>query len=466
MKSIFASIWMTLALLGVATAVTHKAVEGTPGAVQTAINNAAPGSTVEIANGTYTWTSGIHLNKAIILRGQSNHGVKLIGNDMTSNLIEVTEPAAGNAEIYNLDIDFSIEGQNYWPYAVVVSPSNPRGSGRVLLHDCVFVATGWNYTVEWATNGGVIWNCTFDGIQSGGLAGIKFVPRNLAPSWTTLATFGTDDKDGLTNTYMEDCVCRNNAAVDFDDNSRVVVRHCQWENSVASSHGQETSPQGARHWEVYDCQFKYVSASANAHKLQCFIDVRGGTGVITDNYLEDIPSKPQIVMEVQSIRRRAQIPCQTQYPAARQIGQGWIGEGGYSYPSVPANGTGYFTDPITIWNNTGPGTTVSDFIGLLQYEPDECGNGMKIGNFVKEGRDYKLEPRIGYHKYPYPQPLRGEGGGGPVPTPEPPRPTPTVSATPTPAPTATPEPTPGASSYRNWLDQLGEWIRQHPATPD
>jgi hypothetical protein len=156
--------------------------KGTPADIQAAINSAAPGSTVEIANGTYTWTSGITVDKAIILKGQSKGGVRIVCTGMSGNVITATEPSAGNLEIADLDFQFSTASGHY-VYALQVHPRSPRGTGRVLLHDCVFT-TNYAYALEWDTNGG-------------GLSGISFVPRSFGSSWQSLATFGAKDQEGL-----------------------------------------------------------------------------------------------------------------------------------------------------------------------------------------------------------------------------------------------------------------------------
>jgi hypothetical protein len=53
----------------------------------------------------------------------------------------------------------------------------------------------------------------------------------------------------------------------------------------------------------------------------------------------------------------------------------------------------------------------------------------------------------------------------PVPTPSA---TPTPEPTPVPSPSATPTPapTPGSANFSDWLNQLSDWIRTHPALPN
>lgn len=142
--------------------------------------------------------------------------------------------------------------------------------------------------------------------------------------------------------------------------------------------------------------------------------VRGGTGVIFNNAMDNISSsawgtKFSLWFTVFNINRLGQTACQVTYPAARQVGQGWIGAGGYSYPSVPADGTGYITDPVYIWGNTGAGTSGANFFGLDQYAPDECGNGQLVGDYIKVNRDYVFAAKPGYTAFPYPHPLVASG---------------------------------------------------------
>ena len=391
---------------------------GSPGDTQAAVNAAASGSTVQIPNGTYSWTSGVVISgKGIRLIGQSVDGVTLRNDSAVEAILLVSEARDRSVEIAGLRF---VSGTPSGPAGschhlrVVHSP----GGKPVLVHDCYFET---NYVsvlfgLGWLTNGGVIWRCQF--FSNYALAGgIQFKSANSG-TWQTPSTFGTADVNGTANTYVEDCTFTGIyiSGVDMDDNSRTVLRHCTLNNSSIYCHGQDTSPEGVRHWEVYDNTCIYTPSGtppgfpkvAYPLNLQSWFSVRGGTGIIADNVFPTIPNKNAIQMNVFSINRHSNsIPCQTSYPAARQVGQTWVGAGGYAYANAPVDGKGYFRDPVYIWGNKGSATESPNFVGLNQYAPDECGNGQLISDYVQAGRDYILgKSKSGYTKFTYPHPLR------------------------------------------------------------
>jgi hypothetical protein len=412
MKRILLSLTAIAALI--LAAKSSPASNGDPQTLQAAINSAAPGTTLIIPNGSYTWRSGVTCKKAIKIKGESQGGVTINTVNMTFTVFDLTENKDGNMELSNINFVTAVAPNN-WVYAVYAHPWTSdtfRGGGRILLHDCKFKINTWNYSIEWGTNGGVIWNCDFDG---GGLNGLSYVCHALNSTWTQKSTLGMDDVGGICNTYVEDCTFHNayTAAMNPDDNSRIVVRHCTFDSCSTNSHGLESSPAGARHWEFYDNNWTPASSTFNYNYWMFW---RGGTGVITDNYFSPgLWGRGCIGLAVFNISNHGQVPCQTHYPAARQVGQSWKGKGGYSYVDWPQGGTGYYTDPIYIWNNTGPGSQQSNFVYLSEYEPDNCGTNQKVATYVQLGRDYVLGPKPGYQKYTYPHPLR-TGGGRPGPT--------------------------------------------------
>src|SRR5258708_3170524 len=155
---------------------------------------------------------------------------------------------------------------------------------------------------------------------------------------------------------------------------------------------------------------------------------RGGAGGIWGNSMDDIGfGKNGIKFCVFSINLPGQIPCQTAYPAARQVGQGWSASSTatYGHPVVTGDGTGVVTEGVWIWNNIGAATSDPSFIGLNDNVQDQCGNGQVISNYVVKGRDYFLAAKPGYTPYTYPHPLHAKfavNGGNPTPNVTPPAP--------------------------------------------
>ncbi len=424
MKSIYGAILLSTLSCVTARAFTNLGnniyqSNGTASDTQAAINAAHPGSTVRIPNGTYSWTSAVTIpGKAIHLTGQSAEGATVKNDSSLEAILLVNEAKNGSIELNALRfVSGTASGPSGSAHHIKVFHST---DGKpVLVHDCYFETNGGAvvYSIEWLTNGGVIWNCKFSSNYNFA-GGIQFKYTNSG-TWKTPSTMGTADTSGTANTYVEDCTFTGMflGCIDFDDNSRTVVRHCKFDNSAIYSHGQDTSPDGARHWEVYNNTFIYNASGSPSGfpkitfplNLQDWFTIRGGTGIIADNQFDNILYKNIAVQfNVYSINRASNsIPCQTSYPAPRQVGQTWIGSKGYSYANAPVDGGGYATDPVYIWGNTGSATQSPIFVGLNQYLPDECGNGQRIENYVKAGRDYILgAQKPGYARYTYPHPLR------------------------------------------------------------
>lgn len=389
--------------------------DGSLADTQAAVNAVPNNGTVQVPAGVFTWSGSLQIgNKAIHLLGKG--APRIIVNVANADGVNVTASTAGYVEIGNLSF---IEGSITPNYRHLVGVSGVAGGQPVLLHDCQFTV---NSTAEgcvtWQLNGGVIWNCTFfsnfqdcEGVQ---------LKQSSVDTWQAVSTLGNADTNGTSNTYIEDCTFTGLylQALDFDDNSRTVVRHCTFNNSAITSHGQETSPWGTRHWEVYDNNFIFTVSGAAPYPLNLnyWFLVRGGTGVIFGNNLPHITSqqwgdKSGVLFADFNIQRHSSyVACQTQYPSARQVGQTWVGAGGHSYPGAPIDGGGYGTDPVYIWANADGNSSDPS---LEDYNPDECGSNQQVANYIKNGRDYKLAAKPNYSAYTYPHPLRAAVHQGP-----------------------------------------------------
>jgi hypothetical protein len=390
-------VWAWLAVPPARAANTITAANCSSAVVQLAVNAATDGDTVIIPAGSCAWSSGITLTgKGIHLKGAGKGLVTLTHNAGASSLVSVTEDATHLIEISDLRF---VEGTGTADNHLVVG-----GSGRpVLVHDNYFETNGKLLrSIRWSSNKGVLWNNEFYSNRQDDQA-IVFV-NGLDSSWATPDTLGARDVTGEANVYVEDNLFTELylQALDFDSNSRVVVRYNTFEHSGLASHGADTSEAGTRHWEIYDNTFTFMDFGGcnnpQTPPLNWFLYLRGGSGIIADNVWADINSctwgnKPEINMTVQNLRRTSgPYPCWTTYPAPRQIGQGH-------------NGTSFVTDPVYIWGNTGGGNSNP---GLSDYSPNECGAGApSVTQFIQAGRDYVVgAPKPGYVKYTYPHPLR------------------------------------------------------------
>ena len=448
--------------------------DGSKDDVQAACDAAPVGSTILLPSGTFTWNKSLFVSKSLIISGEST---TLLNN---YNQPEPFEEKGMFKMSSSPGVNMEVKGIRFGIGAAITGPYMGRcqiyfqrasNAGILLVHDCTVetnstIAKG----IRLYQNGAVIWNVTFSSNPNAYADPIAI--QDGADTFKATSTMGTLDTTGTKNCYVEDSTFTDvgvGYSLDVSDSARVVIRHCTFTNSYIGSHGQESSPYGMRHGEVYDCTF-VVNSSDNS-RTQGAVAIRGGTWVLFDNTWANNPGKSPVSFEVKALRRQTILGCPTQYPIPRQVGQGWSGgQGSYSYPQYPANGSGYVTDPVYIWNNQG-----DQSIYMNSAEPDACGNGLTTAQFMQKNRDYFLSAKPGYTPYPYPHPLRTGGGPGPTPTPTPPQPTPTPpqptptpSATPTPTPTPPPQPTPTPppATYEHWIKEQNDWIRQHPPEPD
>lgn len=339
------------------------------------------------------------------------------GSNIVFTGLRMIQSGLGNGESDELDVD--------------------DGAGFPLIHDCWFsVGNVGARAIEVRGNHGIIYRCSLDNRFDGGVGhnglgnndgGITFKCDALISSWTQNSTMGTNDTNGTNNFYIEDCYeCGFwTGGTDFDDNSRVVWRHCIFDQSVASSHGQETSPYGVRHFELYNNTFVFTDDHSWPFNLNWWLFLRGGTGVIFSNIMPDIVSsvwgeKNELTFTVMYPYRDG---CITNYPAPHQIGQ--------SYSN------GVIIDPVYYWsnaqlptfNNPGlQGYTAGQYDSCYAvdgYPPDKPDQSLAppISWYLQAGREFTNIVKAAYAPYTYPHPLRVSNSLTP---PVPPVPTPST----------------------------------------
>lgn len=391
--------------------------------------------------GTVTSVSGTTLTMNITANtGSGTKSLWLIATEFstrvihgagTNILLTITENASGSPDISGIQFTTG-SGDGRLIETIYASGGQP-----ILIHDC------WFYQSKSAdiyhsnsTNRGVIWNCSFAWsyfAQSNSQA-FHLPIDGQTGSWSSPSTMGMADTTGKNNLYVEDCDFHGGIGVaDFDSNSRTVWRHNVMDHAGIGSHGYDTSTFSNRHWEIYDNQFLFANfGDCDGSKTLNLINhmlLRGGTGVITNNYIEDINScawgnKPEIQFGIWCLGRWCAGPgaydandaCTPHYPAPRQFGFGYVtGTGVDGQGNTHSEPAGYNpiyvgdSEPAYIWNNTGftpviQITTDGSPCVVNQYGkiPDDP------NDYIQSGRDYFMgTAKPGYQKYTYPHPLRG-----------------------------------------------------------
>jgi hypothetical protein len=237
----------------------------------------------------------------------------VIANTVTAvGALTITESTAGNVRVSGIHFGQQTGADNY-AYLMYVGPTTD--GQPVLVHDCSFTPGNFVATqcLRWASNRGVIWNCSFNFLPAsfGSQNGIYHEPSSFTASWTTPSTMGTDDTTGTNNFYVESCdfhFC--NDVLDSSDNGRVSIRQNLFNNCGIGIHGPDTGTWGARHYEVYNNQFVFTDAHINSYFLNGFLIPRGGTGVFTENVVDDISSfawgeKTEVLLQMQMLTRNA-----------------------------------------------------------------------------------------------------------------------------------------------------------------
>ena len=385
--------------------------------------------------GTVTSVSGTSLTVNVTSNtGSGSASLWLIATEFSTrvslgaganSLLSLHESTAGDVEVSGIQFTTAT---GTGPLVTL----NYSVSGRpILIHDCWFYQTaeGVDIIRDLDTNRGVIWNCSFAWsfwAQSNSQA-LHFPLNARTKVWASPSTMGMNDTGGVNNFYVEDCDFHGGMGVsDFDSNSKVVWRHNINDHAGLASHGYDTSAYGTRHWEIYDNQFLFANlGDCDGSKTLDLINhmlLRGGTGVITDNYFENISScawgdKSEIQFGIWCLGRWSQQPgaydaddnCVPHYPAPRQFGYGRItGSGRDGQGHSTSNGV-YVGDsePAYIWGNTGFQPAISVTTDGNPCVANQYGHVPDSPtNYIQAGRDYKLEPKPGYVKFAYPHPLR------------------------------------------------------------
>jgi hypothetical protein len=413
---------MAAGIAPAADAATHTAASCNASAVQSAINNASNGDTVQIPAGTCTWNSQLTITKGIQLLGAGVDVTVLVDNvpkdgSPTDKLLVFSVGAPATFRMAHM----TIRGQSPDSGSFNHGHIGLQGSSKAFRVDHLKFTN--MQTAGIRVNGdlyGVIDHNEFiynfnQGIvvSHDGWGGAQFGDG----SWAAPLTLGTEKA-----IYIEDNICtelyiQTPSCVDAFDGARVVIRYNTLNNTAIASHGTESSQRrrGMRSFEIYNNNF--VSTRSNYDRA---IYIRSGTGVVFNNA---VSGDWNHVVKMENYRDTDSYPPWGTCNGSSQYDQN--AQGGYRCVDQPGAGTsrllsgdvpgggwvGNILDPIYIWNNTA----TSLQFGMAGGSPN-----------VQQGRDFFVgTARPGYTPYTYPHPLTA-GGSLPPPT----------GSGPTPAPTA------------------------------
>ncbi len=354
--------------------------------VSSAISSATSGDTVQVPAGTCSW-SGLSINKAVHLKGAGTDLTKITLTGENS----VTKQASGIIRISGFDFTKTGGGNQSKGWTIGGSWKNAE---PVIFQNNNFTISNTGLFLLRVAGGVVIANSVF----TGGWDDSFIQPKDSldsSGSWKAADTMGDKDTTGKLNIYVENNTFYGgtNQGIDCDDSSRCVYRYNTLTYSSFNSHGMDSSPQGVRHFEVYNNTFIHKGGTTQIANQNWAIWIRGGTGVIFNNHVADMAgsywgNKKEAILSIRGAEDdRPQGTCsQVKYPVPRQLGQNY-------------DGSKYFTDPIYFWGNTG---TVAMEAGWTWGNP--C--GFNFSTFFQWGRDgVNGTEKPGYTPYIYPHPI-------------------------------------------------------------
>ncbi|MGR9108914.1 MAG: hypothetical protein ACU843_18525, partial [Gammaproteobacteria bacterium] len=395
------NIFLVLICMGVMAsntwAATINATSCSLTAVSSAISNAAAGDTVQVPAGSCSW-SGLTINKPIHLKG-AGVGVTTI----TPNGNSIIKQPNGNVILSGFSFTRSnaTSGTVGWQISGTWLTSEP-----VIIRDNAFTVSNAEMFRLYIVGGAIFSNNSFTGGWDDSF--LKFQHDNdTEGSWTRADTLGNRDPDGKHNIYVEGnrFYGGTNQGTDCSSNTRCVYRYNDYTNSSINSHGAGSLTLSNRHFEIYNNTWHYNGpsgqpATPDISAQGWAVWIRGATGVIFDNTMDDIKSQwwgdaaeyKFTIRDAEDYLAPGKTCGNTTYPALQQLGQNH-------------NGANYFRDPIYLWNNTVAGNplqTTQIFNNWAWGNP--C--GFNWNTFFQWGRDAVLgTAKPGYAPYPYPHPL-------------------------------------------------------------
>jgi hypothetical protein len=362
--------------------------------VQTAVNSAANGDTVDIpTGGSCTYRSAVTISgKYITIAGL---GITTI-TTVAQIAFNVTQTTTGTTRITGFTF---LESGVVNDSQEIVTFHGTTASMPFRLDHCTFTQPDQGTLVELQGNGpGLIDHNTFT-TTGGSLAEMIHNFGNGANNWTDNIVPG-----GPNMVFIEDntLTCPDGfcSALQSYNGARTVVRHNSFNFAQVDQHGTAGFV-GARWWEIYDNNFNTPNGAQC-----CVMALRGGTGVVWGNTISGTNTGQGVIELFEEDTGT--------WPLAYQIGSGI--NGGTNQHATCSSGT-LNSSPAYLWNNASPIQTPSQSPTLAVLNRDYFTSPNQPGTLLRQELSTDTcSTTYNYVPYTYPHPLQSASPTPPAPT--------------------------------------------------
>ncbi|MFP4017466.1 MAG: Ser-Thr-rich GPI-anchored membrane family protein [Halanaerobiales bacterium] len=364
--------------------------------VQAAIDQAEDGDIVLVPAGTATWSTDDANKSAVVI---DKKGINLMGAGVGKTTI------LGGYAIY-------VNGGRGNPFRI--SGFSFRGANIVIGGDCL----GWRIDNCDFYNESGMTSIYTNGYTRGVIDHNSFLNCRVLvkednygiSAWKRPLRLGTADA-----VYLEDNHYRREVhgnSIDANSGGQYVFRYNEVINSSCEAHSLQnawadsgTFERATRSYEIYNNEFIADEGKSNWGA----VFVRGGTGVIYDNTIENLAGDPyNLFVAVDNLRSFTTCAApllkadgtnlldgnedETGYPALDQIGRSTDnGDGDNYHPQAH--------EPLYVWGNTMDGNSAGAYVHNTSRE------GSLVAEHIKENRDFYHQQHPTYTAYTYPHPV-------------------------------------------------------------
>jgi hypothetical protein len=412
--------------------------------VQTAINSASSGDTVQVPAGNATWTTAVTISgKALNLIGAGG-GATVITDGTGGGAISVNGCSSANFVRIS---GFGFQSQGSHTSSGMINISGVTFSTGFRIDNCYFlISSAITRGITTSDAYGVIDHCAFnttatsgsvqcispwgssDGTDGGFTPWLHYAGNFTLGDSNAVFIENNSFTDSPSDAGTEDCI-------DGYGGARIVVRYNSFTNYSQGFHGTDSgNRRSIISFEIYSNN--YVNNSSISLRAAT---IRGGTGVVFGNtyggsqswygvtlmYYRACPALDhstwglcdgtQYLLGSTSLSSSGSRTCSASGTVGFNVNDNETlgafgglyvryfdgnGPGGYPGRDQPGMAPGQILKPIYVWNNNG--LTAGTYDG---GSPPALG----IANYILAGRDYvnSSTPPSGYVPYVYPHPLIG-----------------------------------------------------------